>query len=51
MSRPPITIDGPHHSRRAQRRARRYAVAGALLAMAAMATPYVAALVAQALEG
>lgn len=48
MSRPPITIDGPHRSRRAAKRARWAAVAltGLLLAV-----PFFASGIAALLEG
>ncbi|MCE1194089.1 hypothetical protein [Acidovorax sp.] len=51
MSRPPITIDGPHHSRRALRCARLRVAALAVLAALLLAAPHIAGLLAQSLEG
>lgn len=51
MSRPPITIEGPHHSRRALRCARLRLAALAALAALLLAAPHIAALLAQAMEG
>lgn len=51
MSRPPITMEGPHHSRRALRCARLRMAALAVLAASLLAAPHIAALLARTLEG
>ena len=49
--KPPITIDGPHHSRRARRCARWRMALLTVLAALLVAAPHIAALVAKAWEG
>lgn len=50
MSRPPITIEGPHHNRRALRRARLRVAAIAVLAAMLLAAPHLAGFLSKALE-